>query len=188
MRAFLAWLRGTPARARLLAVAAALCCAPVAAEVQVVLENAPGVVLLPDNWRPIPRAEIVEARERAAQASGQPSGPLPVAAFQRLPTLQWFSLPHALLFWEPAPPADVDASDPDTGSGNGRPDLLLSEDLGRGPHSAVIHAWHCRVMRHDGRFRIELITPDDDGRDVIIGLAEGLRDRPRPGRGSTGQP
>jgi hypothetical protein len=181
-------LRGTKAQALSLGIAAMLFCAQVAAAVEVVLDNAPGVVLLPDNWRPIPRAEIVEARERAAQATGEASGPLPVAAFQRLPTLQWFSLPHALLFWERAQPPGVDGMAADTAAAPGHPDLQLSEDLGRGPRGALIHAWHCSVTRHDGRFRIELLTPDDDGRDVIIGLAEGLREHPQPTPGSTRQP
>jgi hypothetical protein len=51
---------------------------------------------LPDNWVPIPRAEILEAVERARQAGAATDWTLR-AAWQRLPHQRWFSLPHLTL-------------------------------------------------------------------------------------------
>lgn len=56
---------------------------------------------LPDNWIPIPRAEILEAVERARQAGASTDWTLR-AAWQRLPHQRWFSLPHLTLDTRPA--------------------------------------------------------------------------------------
>lgn len=56
---------------------------------------------LPDNWVPVPRAEILEAVERARTAGAGAEWTLR-AAWQRLPHLRWFSLPHLLLESRPA--------------------------------------------------------------------------------------
>lgn len=56
---------------------------------------------LPDNWVPVPRAEILEALERARSAGAATEWTLR-AAWQRLPHQRWFSLPHLLLESRPA--------------------------------------------------------------------------------------
>ena len=146
------------------------------ADMEVSVDATPGLVRLPDNWRPIPRAEIVEARERAAKSTSAALPPLPAAAFQRLPTLQWFTLPHALVYWQPSDAVPENQDDAKGAAEQLAPDLRVSEDLGRGPRGLSVHAWHCHVVRHDGRFRIELLTADEDGRALILQMAEGLRD------------
>ncbi len=57
---------------------------------------------LPDNWIPIPRAEILEAVDRARGAGATTDWTLR-AAWQRLPHQRWFSLPHLTLDTRPAP-------------------------------------------------------------------------------------
>ena len=59
---------------------------------------------LPDNWIPIPRAEIVEAVDRARSAGAATDWTLR-AAWQRLPHQRWFSLPHLTLDTRAAPGA-----------------------------------------------------------------------------------
>lgn len=56
---------------------------------------------LPDNWVPVPRAEILEALARARTAGAGAEWTLR-AAWQRLPHQRWFSLPHLLLESRPA--------------------------------------------------------------------------------------
>ncbi len=155
-----------------------------AADVDIALDAAPGLVHLPDNWRPIPRAEIIEARERAEKVTGRAAGPIPAAAFQRLPTLQWFSLPHALVFWQPGSDRHALTAQahetPESAASmpleeQVAPDLRLHEKAGRTARGAV-HLWHAEVLRRDGQFAIDLLTTDDDGRGLILGLAEGLRE------------
>lgn len=58
----------------------------------VTIEATGEAILIPDLWWPIPRAEIIEAHDRALSL-GLPV-PFVEAAFQRLPTLQWFKLPY----------------------------------------------------------------------------------------------
>lgn len=57
---------------------------------------------LPDSWVPIPRAEILEARDRA-RAAGASSEWTMRAAWQPPPHLRWFTLPHLALESRPAP-------------------------------------------------------------------------------------
>lgn len=56
---------------------------------------------LPDHWVPIPRAEILEARQRALAAGAAADWTLR-AAWQPPPHLRWFTLPHLLLESQPA--------------------------------------------------------------------------------------
>ncbi len=163
----------------LLVLLAPLLRLPAHAEIAVPFDDLPGAVLLPDNWRPIPRAEVQEARERAAQANQGRLAPLPVAAFQRLPTLQWFTLPHALVYWQAGPPTAAEPAETGASATEAvpAPDLRLSVSDGRSPLGTV-HAWHGTVIRHDGRFTLDLYTRDDDGRALWMGLAAGLRDTP----------
>lgn len=56
---------------------------------------------LPSDWIPIPRAEIVEAGERA-RAAGAPAEWTVRAAWQRVPHQRWFTLPHLLLETRPS--------------------------------------------------------------------------------------
>lgn len=56
---------------------------------------------LPDRWIPVPRAEILEAVARGREA-GATSDWTVVGAWQRLPHLRWFSLPHLLLESQPS--------------------------------------------------------------------------------------
>jgi hypothetical protein len=51
---------------------------------------------LPDHWVPIPRAEILEARDRAVAAGASTEWTMR-AAWQPPPHLRWFTLPHLTL-------------------------------------------------------------------------------------------
>lgn len=148
---------------------------PAAADIEIAIDEAPGSIALPDDWRPIPRAEVVEAGERAAQLAGTLSVPRPVAAFQRLPTLQWFTLPHALLFWAPAQPGGAVPPPLDDAEAVA-PDLQIRHRSGRAGSSAV-EFWQARVQRQDGVFNLDLYTRDPDGRALLIGMVAGLRER-----------
>jgi len=66
------------------------------------LEDLALSVELPDHWVPIPRAEILEARDRAV-AAGASSEWTMRAAWQPPPHLRWFTLPHLALESRPAP-------------------------------------------------------------------------------------
>lgn len=51
---------------------------------------------LPDHWVPIPRAEILEARDRAVAADASTEWTMR-AAWQQPPHLRWFTLPYLTL-------------------------------------------------------------------------------------------
>lgn len=57
---------------------------------------------LPDHWVPIPRAEILEARDRAVAAGASTEWDMR-AAWQPPPHLRWFTLPHLTLESRAAP-------------------------------------------------------------------------------------
>lgn len=57
---------------------------------------------LPDHWVPIPRAEILEARDRAVAAGASTEWTMR-AAWQPPPHLRWFTLPHLTVESRPAP-------------------------------------------------------------------------------------
>jgi muconolactone delta-isomerase len=57
---------------------------------------------LPDHWVPIPRAEILEARDRAVAAGASTEWTMR-AAWQQPPHLRWFSLPYLTLESRAAP-------------------------------------------------------------------------------------
>ena len=57
---------------------------------------------LPDHWVPIPRAEILEARDRAVAAGASTEWTMR-AAWQPPPHLRWFTQPHLTLESRPAP-------------------------------------------------------------------------------------
>lgn len=158
-----------------LGLASLLLVAPSWAEMAVPVEDTPGVVMLPDHWRPIPRAEIVEAHDRALQANGGAGPPLPAAAFQQLPTLRWFTLPLAQVYWQPhgGPEVLLPAGDGDAPE-HPAPDLSISHAAGQG-RGAQVWRWICIVERPEGRFRLELLTTADDGRALILAMAQGLR-------------
>ena len=101
---------------------------------------------LPDHWVPIPRAEILEARDRAV-AAGASTEWTTRAAWQPPPHLRWFTLPHLTLESRAAPGLDeaVPAVEHVAGRSGGR----------------TVHA-HRAVWRADGLdLRLSLLSFDE---------------------------
>jgi hypothetical protein len=103
-------------------------------------------VELPDHWVPIPRAEILEARDRAVAAGASTEWTMR-AAWQQPPHLRWFSLPYLTLESHAAPglAEAAPAIEHVAGQSGGRP----------------VHA-HRAVWRADGLdLRLSLLSFDD---------------------------
>ena len=116
-------------------------------------------VELPDDWIPIPRAEILEARDRAL-AAGASSEWTMRAAWQPPPHLRWFSLPHLALESRPA-----------TGTATTTP--AIEHLVGRSG-ARTVHAHRALWRRAGLDVRLSLLD-FEDRRDVFKGWVASLR-------------
>lgn len=118
---------------------------------------------LPDNWVPVPRAEIVEAVERARTAGASTDWTLR-AAWQRLPHLRWFSLPHLLL-----------ESRPEAGDLGAVP--AVTSEVGRAG-AREVHTHRAAWRRDPEALRLTLLAFEDQ-RALFDGVLGSLTFDPR---------
>ena len=114
---------------------------------------------LPDHWVPIPRAEILEARDRAVAAGASTEWTVR-AAWQPPPHLRWFTLPHLTLESRAAP-------------GQAEMAPAIEHLVGRSG-SRTVHT-HRAAWRTDGLdLRLSLLSFDERRDDFEMWVA-GLR-------------
>lgn len=102
---------------------------------------------LPESWIPVPRAEILEAVARGREAGAASEWTL-LGAWQRLPHLRWFSLPHLLL-----------EAQPGAGLPDRRPQALAHELARAGTRS--IHSHRASWSRDGQSLRFTLLAFED---------------------------
>ncbi|HEU4458956.1 MAG TPA: hypothetical protein VFR90_07525 [Methylibium sp.] len=151
-----------PRRRDALAALLALACAPAARAARQRVDD-DGLRLgldLPSDWIPIPRAEIVEAGERA-RAAGADSAWTVRAAWQRVPHQRWFTLPHLLL--ESRPSAQAPATRPARGA----------HELGRAGARSV-HRHRASWSQPGLELQLTLLAWDDERElfDAIVASLE----------------
>lgn len=164
-----AWLAGAagfvvaPGLRHAALIAGAIAAAPVQAAVRSV-DDLSITLDLPDDWIPIPRAEIVEATDRARSAGAATDWTLR-AAWQRVPHQRWFTLPHLLLESQAAT------------DGVAQP-LAIAHTEGRaGPRTVYTH--QARWSRNAVALRLTLLSWEDE-RPRFEAWVAGLRDSGRP--------
>lgn len=102
---------------------------------------------LPDRWIPVPRAEILEAVARGREAGAISDWTL-AGAWQRLPHLRWFTLPHLLL-----------ESQPGAGLPDQRPQGVEHEVARAG--ATAVHSHRARWAWGGQRLRFTLLAFED---------------------------
>lgn len=102
---------------------------------------------LPDRWIPVPRAEILEAVARGREAGAASDWRL-AGAWQQLPHLRWFSLPHLLL-----------ESQPGAGLPNRRPQATTHEVARAG--TRTVHSHRADWTWDDQKLRFTLLAFED---------------------------